>query len=203
MPYIEQDKLSEIFTQLEKEKKITTFLQEEHEKNKILLLKKGRYKKFKSWFFTLLLFFILVQFFWLVTFEKVSVPFFHSLKYKKNFVDSKIIELGNLILENEQLKRENAILGGATEDIQGILEPYLVYSVQIGAFSHQKIPLISNNLVNFRIYPLHNFNAYSLGNFSTRSEAEFFVEILNDIGFDDAWIVSYQSGKRVLEKENF
>jgi len=203
MPYIEQDKLAEIFTQLEKEKKVTAFLQEEHNKNKVLLSKKSKYKKFKSLFFILLSLFILTQCFWVIKFEKVTIPFFHSPKHKKKFVDSRIIKLENLVLENEQLKRENAILGGAAEDIQGILESCLIYSVQIGAFSHQKIPLISKNLVNFRIYPLHDFNAYSLGNFSTRSEAEFFVEILNDIGFEDAWIASYQSGKRILEKEDF
>ena len=66
------------------------------------------------------------------------------------------------------------------------------------ASSNSDILLFSDHFVNFRAYPLQEFNAFSLGNFATEEEAKAFRQELIKLGLTDLWVISYQSGERIL-----
>lgn len=69
-----------------------------------------------------------------------------------------------------------------------------IYSVQIGAFSRKKHPLLSETIagtsINAELYK------YSVGLFKSLNEAQSFRKELVKLGFNDAFVASYIDGKR-------
>ena len=77
------------------------------------------------------------------------------------------------------------------------LEKDKIYSVQIKSFVENNVTLASEALTNTLFVKTNPFYAYSLGNFETLDEARDFREQLVQMGFNDAFVASYQDGKRV------
>ncbi len=70
----------------------------------------------------------------------------------------------------------------------------VVYSVQIGAFTNKKYPLLSKTIAG--TLSNEEYLRYSIGLFSTLKEAQNFRRQLLRLGFDDAFVASYINGER-------
>ncbi len=77
------------------------------------------------------------------------------------------------------------------------LEKEKIYSVQIKSFADNNLALSSEALNNTLFVKTNPFYSYSLGNFETIQEARSFRYQLVKMGFDDAFVASYQNGKRL------
>ncbi len=71
------------------------------------------------------------------------------------------------------------------------------YSVQVKSFVDNNVTLASEALTNTLFVKTNPFYSYSLGNFETLEEAQSFRFQLVKMGFEDAFVASYQDGKRV------
>ena len=78
--------------------------------------------------------------------------------------------------------------------IKNNIKNEVVYSVQIGAFTNKKYPLLSKTIAG--TLSNEEYLRYSIGLFSTLKEAQDFRRQLLKIGFDDAFVASYVNGKR-------
>jgi len=78
-----------------------------------------------------------------------------------------------------------------------------IYSVQVKSFVDNNVALASEALTNTLFVKTNPFYAYSLGNFETLAEAQSFRKQLVDMGFRDAFVASYQDGKRIKIEEPF
>ena len=74
------------------------------------------------------------------------------------------------------------------------IENEVVYSVQIGAFTEKKYPLLSKTIAG--TLSNEEYLRYSIGLFSTLKEAQNFRRQLLKMGFNDAFVASYVNGKR-------
>ncbi|MEM8999610.1 MAG: SPOR domain-containing protein [Bacteroidota bacterium] len=77
------------------------------------------------------------------------------------------------------------------------LQKERIYSVQVKSFVENNVTLASEALTNTLFVKTNPFYAYSLGNFETLGEAQKFRQQLVNMGFKDAFVASYQDGKRV------
>ena len=178
MPFIDDEQLSNLYKEVDQEKKASAFFQDLHQKNK------QRLSRLKLYQYSAILSFVL---------------FLPSLVYFLSSADAAEVLTDTTLTERiAQLERENQLLGGEAEDLQEQLKTEKVFTVQIMASSDDDILLFSENFVNFRAHPLKEFNAYSLGNFSTEEEAEAFRQELIALGLPDVWVTAYQNGKRIL-----
>ncbi|CAL2064236.1 hypothetical protein [Tenacibaculum sp. 190524A05c] len=78
--------------------------------------------------------------------------------------------------------------------IKNNIKNEVVYSVQIGAFSEKRYPLLSKTIAG--TLSNEEYLRYSIGLFSTLKEAQNFRRQLLKIGFGDAFVASYVNGKR-------
>ncbi len=78
-----------------------------------------------------------------------------------------------------------------------------IYSVQVQSFVDNNVTLASEALTNTLFVKTNPFYAYSLGNFETLQEAQSFRRQLVDMGFKDAFVASYQDGKRIKIEDPF
>lgn len=72
-----------------------------------------------------------------------------------------------------------------------------IYSVQVKSFVENNVTLASEALTNTLFVKTNPYYSYSLGNFETLKEAQDFRKQLVDLGFNDAFVASYQNGKRL------
>ena len=182
MPFVDEEKLAELYKEMDKESKSSVYFQSLYFKYKAKLTQLVVYK---YGFYTIASLFIALLFFTLYPWPDKPTP---------ATVDNEI-DLSNQV---DQLENENKVLNGQTIDINNILEDKTVYTVQFIASKKKDILLFSENFINFRAYPLHDSYAYSLGNFVTKEEAESFKQELIKLGLSDLWITSYKSGERIL-----
>ncbi len=77
------------------------------------------------------------------------------------------------------------------------LEKEKIYSVQIKSFVENNVTLASEALTNTLFVKTNPYYSYSLGTFETLPEAQQFRKQLVDMGFADAFVASYQDGKRL------
>lgn len=77
------------------------------------------------------------------------------------------------------------------------LEKEKIYSVQVKSFVDNNVTLASESLTNTLFVKTNPFYSYSLGNFETLEEARSFRFQLVKMGFEDAFVASYQDGKRI------
>lgn len=99
----------------------------------------------------------------------------------------------------DNLKEQNEELSLVKEFYlaKNFLEKEKVYSVQIKSFVDNNVTLASEALTNTLFVKTNPFYSYSLGNFETLKEAQLFRKQLVDLGFQDAFVASYQDGKRI------
>ena len=99
----------------------------------------------------------------------------------------------------DNLKEQNEELSLVKEFYlaKEFLEKEKIYSVQIQSFVDNNVTLASEALTNTLFVKTNPFYAYSLGNFETLDEAQKFRQELVSMGFKDAFVASYQDGKRI------
>lgn len=97
------------------------------------------------------------------------------------------------------LKRQNEELSLVREFYlaKNFLDKQKIYSVQIQSFVDNNVTLASEALTNTLFVKTNPYYSYSLGTFETLEEAQEFRRQLVSMGFDDAFVASYQDGKRV------
>lgn len=100
--------------------------------------------------------------------------------------------IGNLKVQNEELSLVKEFYLA-----KAFLDKEKVYSVQVKSFVENNVTLASEALTNTLFVKTNPFYAYSLGNFETLDEAQSFRKQLVNMGFKDAFVASYQDGKRV------
>ena len=100
--------------------------------------------------------------------------------------------IDNLKLQNEELSLVKEFYLA-----KEFLEKEKIYSVQVKSFVDNNVTLASEALTNTLFIKTNPFYSYSLGNFETLQEAQSFRKQLVDIGFQDAFVASYQDGKRI------
>ena len=99
-----------------------------------------------------------------------------------------------------QLKRpaeaEKALDNGAKEHVNAAA---VTYRVQVYALS-RRMPLEAGELANLgdvQRYEEDGLYKYTAGNFSSTEEAHAYRDIMKDMGFGDAFVVTFQDGKRI------
>jgi hypothetical protein len=100
--------------------------------------------------------------------------------------------IDNLKMQNEELSLVKEFYLA-----KEFLNKEKIYSVQVKSFVDNNVTLASEALTNTLFVKTNPFYAYSLGNFETLEEAQKFRKQLVQIGFNDAFVASYQDGKRL------
>ncbi len=100
--------------------------------------------------------------------------------------------MDNLRLQNQELSLVKEFYLA-----KQFLEKEKIYSVQVKSFVDNNITLASEALTNTLFVKTNPYYAYSLGTFETLEEAQSFRLQLVSIGFEDAFVASYQDGKRL------
>jgi len=77
------------------------------------------------------------------------------------------------------------------------LEDRKIYSVQVKSLVDKDAVLASKGLTNTQLVRNNQFYAYSIGTFEDIEEARDLRRKLVEIGFKDAFVASYQNGKRL------
>lgn len=107
--------------------------------------------------------------------------------------------------EMDRLKAQNETLSQIEEYYlaKALLKEEKIYSVQVMAFADTKTALVSEGLTNTRFVKNNPFYSFSLGNFETLGEAQAFRKQLVAMGFEDAFVASYQYGERIRIEEPY
>ncbi len=100
-------------------------------------------------------------------------------------------------IDNLQQKNEELSLVKEFYLAKQFLEKEKIYSVQVKSFVDNNLTLSSESLTNTMFVKTNPFYSYSLGNFETLEEARSFRYQLVKMGFEDAFVASYQAGKRI------
>lgn len=103
------------------------------------------------------------------------------------------------IIENNSPKTEKLKIITPTADTSefSIPEDRIFFSVQIGAYLGVDLHQFRKNLVSLHQDVYAEINQFTLGVFPTYSEAQKFREIVQRIGFQDAYIVAFEEGHRI------
>ncbi|MEO0572001.1 MAG: SPOR domain-containing protein [Bacteroidota bacterium] len=118
----------------------------------------------------------------------------HSL----DSLDAYKARINNLKLQNQELSLVKEFYLA-----KQFLDKEKVYSVQVKSFVDNNVTLASEALTNTLFVKTNPFYAYSLGTFETLEEAQKFRKQLVNIGFEDAFVASYQDGQRLkIESPN-
>ncbi|MFS4455745.1 SPOR domain-containing protein [Maribacter sp. 2304DJ31-5] len=120
-------------------------------------------------------------------------------KKNSDLVVTSIDSLEAIKMRIDNLKQQNKELSLVKEFYlaKEFLQKEKIYSVQIKSFVDNNVTLASEALTNTLFVKTNPFYSYSLGNFETLQEAQSFRKQLVDIGFEDAFVASYQNGKRI------
>ncbi|MEP0133885.1 MAG: SPOR domain-containing protein [Eudoraea sp.] len=100
-------------------------------------------------------------------------------------------------IDNLQQKNDELSLVKEFYLAKMFLEKEKIYSVQVKSFVDNNLTLSSESLTNTMFVKTNPFYSYSLGNFETLEEARSFRYQLVKMGFEDAFVASYQDGKRI------
>lgn len=131
------------------------------------------------------------------TFSSNSTPKIDVATIKAKEAQRVIDSIQRLQADNftqEEYPEEN--LDDNIQNISDNTKGQTVYSVQIGAFSTKKYPLLSSKIIAGTSSYRNEYYKYSVGLFSTVKEARNLRNELIRIGFEDAFIASYKNGKR-------
>ena len=192
MPFIEENDLLDLHKDIDKAQIINERLLDQIKfKNKDL----SKLKLQRNVLLGITLFFVV---------GTLAITSFTAGLSSKNALDNQIVlvsidsldavktRLDNLRLQNEELSLVKEFYLA-----KEFLEKDKIYSVQIKSFVENNVTLASEALTNTLFVKTNPFYAYSLGNFETLDEARDFREQLVQMGFNDAFVASYQDGKRV------
>lgn len=133
----------------------------------------------------------------------VFTSFTAGLSSSKDFDDTNLLvsidSLDAIKSRIDNLEQQNDELSLVKEFYlaKKFLEKEKIYSVQVKSFVDNNVTLASEALTNTLFVKTNPFYSYSLGNFETLEEAQSFRFQLVKMGFNDAFVASYQDGKRI------
>lgn len=125
------------------------------------------------------------------------------------FVDQERLSSENkVLLDKGQLAELEGSLEGKSAEVENLkhiletldyraLDQEVVYTVQVAALMNDKVDLVSEDLLNMNIYKDLPYNKYALGSFANLEDAQKLRKALIQLGFKDAFVASYQNGKRI------
>ncbi|MBU2996100.1 SPOR domain-containing protein [Cellulophaga baltica] len=125
-----------------------------------------------------------------------------GMRSKNNPETNLLVSIDSLeVIKNriDNLKEKNEELSNVKEFYlaKEFLDKEKIYSVQVKSFVDNNMTLASESLTNTLFVKANSFYTYSLGNFETIEEARDFRFQLVKMGFPDAFVASYQNGKRL------
>ncbi|WP_291860198.1 hypothetical protein [Marinilabilia sp.] len=98
--------------------------------------------------------------------------------------------------------RELTIISPLSDTIKfQIPENGIIFSIQIGAFIGQDLAKFNDNMITLHQHSSENINQFTLGLFTSYQEALEFKEMVNTIGFKDAYVTALKDGKRIKIQE--
>jgi len=198
MPFIEENDLLDLHKDIEKSQIINERLLDQiNVKNKDLRKLKIQRNVFIGMTTIFLLGFLL--------FTSFRAGFYSSNTTTQNNLLVSIDSLDAIKARIDKLKEQNQELSLVKEFYlaKEFLQKETIYSVQVQSFIDNNVSLSSAALTNTLFVKNNPFYSYSLGNFETLVEAQDFRRELVRMGFDDAFVASYQDGKRVkIEPSN-
>lgn len=77
------------------------------------------------------------------------------------------------------------------------LDDEVVYTVQVAALVKERVPLVSEELMNLNVYKDLPYTKYTMGRFTDVKDARQLRKALIDLGFKNAFVVSYKQDKRL------
>ncbi|MBL7473392.1 hypothetical protein [Robertkochia sediminum] len=113
-----------------------------------------------------------------------------------------------VILEQQQWVQLQEALDGRSEEVNRLkhtlesldyraLDDEVVYTVQVAALVKERVPLVSEELMNLNIYKDLPYTKYTMGRFTDVKDARQLRKALIDLGFKNAFVVSYKKDKRL------
>ena len=168
MPFIDEKKIADLYKEVDDLRNSSSYFQDLYLKSKKKIVKITFYKYTSIIAFSLLIIVI------------------GSSMYQSN--SDKSMSSSNVTNESD------VVLSEPNESLRS----KKIYTVQIGASQNDPFLLFSKNLMNFNKTKSKDYNLYSLGNFETKDEAEAFRKEIVKLGIDDAWVVAYENGKRII-----
>ncbi len=168
MPFIDDKKLADLYKEVDDLRNSSSYFQDLYLKSKKKIVKITFYKYTSIIAFSLLII--------------VTGSSMYQSNSDKSMSSSNVTNESDVVLSelNESLRSKK------------------IYTVQIGASQNDPFLLFSKNLMNFNKTKSKDYNLYSLGNFETKDEAEAFRKEIVKLGIDDAWVVAYENGKRII-----
>lgn len=94
----------------------------------------------------------------------------------------------------EETEESSSSVDDGIQAIKNTLKNEKIYSIQVGVFTKNKFPLLSESIAG--ITSQGEYFKHSFGLFKTLEEAQGFRRNLVKIGFKDAFIASYINGER-------
>lgn len=168
MPFIDEKKIADLYKEVDDLRNSSSYFQDLYLKSKKKIVKITFYKYTSIIAFSLLII--------------VTGSSMYQSNSDKSMSSSNVTNESDVVLSelNESLRSKK------------------IYTVQIGASQNDPFLLFSKNLMNFNKTKSKDYNLYSLGNFETKDEAEAFRKEIVKLGIDDAWVVAYENGKRII-----
>ena len=176
MPFIEGEKLANLYKEIDDERNASYYFRALHQSTK----KKIAYVKVYAVGFYILLFTVIVLG---ILFLSDLTPIDQSKKQLHSGETDPTVS----IHEKHDV-----------HDIKSLMDGIRIYSVQIAANNDESWLLFSENFVNFELHEVGELNAYSIGSFATEDEAIVFRDKIIDMGIIDAWVIAYEDGKRII-----
>ncbi|MEL4308507.1 SPOR domain-containing protein [Joostella sp. CR20] len=200
MPYIDENHLVNLHKTIESKEITEARLLNELRKNRAEKEQLYRSKNIFKWSALFLGTFILFGFVLYI----VKPSFFVSDQYlqseNKLLIDKEEVQLyqHQISALQENLRDSESTLN--TVDYRD-LNTEVIYAVQVAALESKDLSLYSEELRNISQYKDKPYNKYSLGNFTSLEDAKIFRKELVSLGFQDAFVASYQNGKRIKIEE--
>lgn len=99
----------------------------------------------------------------------------------------------------QNLQKMNTELGAIQEFYlaKNFMNNEQIYAVQVKSFSDNKVPLTSGAITNSLFVKNNPYYSYSLGLFEKLEDARNLKTELIKMGFKDAFVASYKTGKRL------
>lgn len=196
MPFVEEKHLVNIHRHLEEKEISEERLASEVRKQRLLNKKYKRANIRMVWILAFLALFILYG--GLVYWINPSVLLRESQLKAENKIllhQGQWVQLQeNLEGKSEEVENLRTIL--KTLDYRG-LDSQTIYTVQVAALVNDRVSLVSEELLNLKIYKDLPYNKYALGSFTKVEEAQQLQTALIKLGFKDAFVASYKNGKRL------
>lgn len=194
MPFIEESDLLELHKDIDKAQIINERLLDQiKHKNKELRSSRIQRNIFAG---TTVLFLIGALAFTSFTMGLSSGPQLRDTAWVKDSLNVMNQRLASVKRQNEELSEVKEFYLA-----KEFVEKEKIYSVQVKAFVEKNFNLAPEALTNTILVKNNPFYGYSLGNFETLEEARRFKDELVSMGFKDAFVASYQDGKRIAIEE--